>query len=143
MFRFRLVPIGVIVALLLASVQVNRGEAPSPPGSSGRVDQPVKPALAQALREALKSEKDAYVRLLLAKALIRIAPEDTTAASELVKALTEGEKVADAYIMMEELIRSAPPALVKALLPVLKDGEEINRRRAAALLSGIDSRSLP
>ena len=94
------------------------------------------------LQEALKAEQDPYIQMTLAQALIRISPEDAEAAQQLVKAMTEeGAVVADAYLAIEELIPASPPALIKALLPVLKDPKEINRRRAAVLLAKIPPQS--
>ncbi len=142
MLRFHNVRYGVFVAVLSACVQQSWAEEVALPAAAANANQTVKPALVQALQDALKTEKDLHIRLFLAKALVRIAPEDGAAANELVKALTEGEQIAEAVVMIEELIPSAPPALVKALLPVLKDGREINRRRAAVLLGHVDPRAL-
>jgi hypothetical protein len=102
----------------------------------------IKRDLVQALQEALKTEKEQGTRLLLAEGLIRVEPRDTAAAQELVGALTS-ERAAEGYLAIERVIAAAPPALVEALLPVLKNPEDIHRRRAAALLAKIDPQALP
>lgn len=123
----------------------DRAPAPATAPAAARVEAgpPLKPAVVKSLQEALKDEQDPTIRLYTAQALIRVAPDDEAAAGALVKALTEGERTADAYHIIEKEIAPAPPALVRALLPVLKDPKDINRQRAAVLLAKVDPKAMP
>lgn len=115
-------------------------EAPAPKAAAPA---PVRAVLVKGLQDALKAEEDWFIRLLLAKALVKAAPDDETGPGVLVKELLTGEHPAEAYTAMEELMPLAPPGLIRALLPVLKDRKEVNRQRAAALLGKIDPKNLP
>ncbi len=100
--------------------------------------------LVKALSEALKKEKDPVARIILAKALVRVAPDDKNGAQELVKALTtKGDLIStEGYKAIAEIIPASPPALVAALIPVLKHSDEVYRRQAAELLSKINQQGL-
>jgi hypothetical protein len=99
-------------------------------------------AVVTALREALKREKSAEGQILLTKVLIRVDPQNEEAAGALVRALLSDEHAGDGYAAIEGVIPLAPPALVRALLPVLNDPKQINRVRAAILLGRIDPAAL-
>jgi hypothetical protein len=108
-------------------------------------DKTVRQKLAQGLHDALKSERDADMRLALAEALIRVAPDDSSAASELVSTMTSGnENAAEAaYLALNRVIVESPPALVSALIPLLKDRDDATRRHAVSLLVKVDPKLLP
>jgi hypothetical protein len=106
-------------------------------------DPPLKATVTESVRKAMKSEDDAFVRLLLARTLLRVAPDDADAAKVLVGGLFERGLEADANRMVEELLPFAPPALVKALLAELKERDTDRRRHAAFLLTKLDPKTLP
>ena len=97
------------------------------------------------MQDSLKLERDPPQRLLLAEGLMRVAPEDTAAARELVEAMTSGNDTlpADAYQAIGRLLTESPPALVAALTPLLRSRDDVTRRRAAALLLKLDPKALP
>jgi hypothetical protein len=141
MTRFR------TAAVFAAAVAACGLAGPSPAQKPAPKVEPVLPArqvLVKGLRDAVKNDDEKpFIRLLMATALIKAAPDDEDAAKVLVAALVEGELAADAYQSIEEVIPAAPPALIRALVPVLKDRKDINRQRAAALLAKIDPKNLP
>ena len=137
----RLRPTAVVLAAAVA-VFVWPAAAQKPPDVPAPPAGPVRPALVKGLLEAVKAEEDWFIRMLLARALVKAAPEDATGPDVLVKDLL-GDHPADAYQTMEELMPLAPPALIRALLPVLKDRKDVNRQRAASLLGKIDPKNLP
>jgi HEAT repeat protein len=74
-----------------------------------------------------------------------VAPDDTLAARELVEAMNGSDSTlsAEAYQAIARAIVDSPPALVTAIIPLLKDREEATRRRAAVLLLKVDPKLLP
>jgi len=105
----------------------------------------VRQSLGKALHDSLQSEREPSLRLMMAEALIRVAPDDTTAARELVDVMNNGTEhmPADAYLAMTRVISDSPPALVTALIPLLKSRDDTSRQRAVTLLLKVDPKTLP
>ena len=129
--------------MIPAAAAQKPADAPAPKVAAPPVVLPVRRALTRGLQDALKAEEDWFIRLLLAKALVKAAPDGETGPGVLVKELLTGDHPADAYEAIEELMPLAPAGLIRTLLPVLKDRKAINRQRAAALLGKIDPTNLP
>ncbi len=94
--------------------------------------------LVRALRDALPNEKDNYVRVHEAWALLKLDGNDKDAAKIIVEGYWQEGVDISAQNAMEELITNCPPALLSAIIPFLKDKDDTKRRRAAALLARID-----
>jgi hypothetical protein len=142
----RLRTAAVVLAAAAACVlpaAAQKSDAPPVAKAPAPAPVPVRAALTRGLQDALKAEEDWFIRLLLARALVKAAPEDEAGPGVLVTELLTGEHPAEAYTTMEELMPLAPPALIRALLPVLKDRKDVNRQRAASLLGKIDPKNLP
>jgi hypothetical protein len=108
-------------------------------------DRSVRQNLAKALHDSLQAERDSPLRLMLAEALIRVAPDDATAARELVDVMNNGTEnlPADAFLAMSRVISESPPALVSALIPLLKSRDDTTRQRAVTLILKVDPKALP
>ncbi len=119
--------------------------------SSARSQQPaanertVRQNLGKALHDALQAEREPPIRLMMAEALIRVAPDDASAAKELVETMNNGSEnlPAEAYLAMSRVISESPPALVTALIPLLKSQDDATRQRVVALLIKVDPKALP
>jgi hypothetical protein len=105
----------------------------------------VRQSLGKALHDSLQAERDPALRLMMAEALIRVAPDDATAARELVDVMNNGAEnlPADAYLAMTRVISESPSALVTALIPLLKSRDDTTRQRAVTLLLKVDPKALP
>jgi hypothetical protein len=142
MNRFRTAAV-VLAATAVVFVWPAAAQKPGDPPKGPAPALPVRAALTRGLLDALKAEEDWFIRLLLAKALVKAAPDDETGPGVLVKELLTGDNPAEAYTAMEELMPLAPAGLIRVLLPVLKDRKAINRQRAAALFGKVDPTNLP
>lgn len=133
-------------AIVLAAILVSIACAQLAPSAFAQQDDSsgVKEELVKALEEALNTEKDDIARLYLAKALTKLAPENKDAAQELVKGfLTKNEIInAEANKILGEVIQAGPVALVRALIPLLKDKNDVIRRQTADLLAKVDPKAI-
>ncbi len=105
----------------------------------------VRQNLGKALHDALQSEHDPALRLMMAEALIRVSPDNASAAKELVETMNSGAEnlPAEAYLAMTRVISESPPALVSALIPLLKSRDDNTRQRVVTLLLKVDHKALP
>jgi hypothetical protein len=140
-FRTAAVVLAAAAAVFVLPARAQKSDAVPKAPAPGPL--PVRAALTKGLQDALKTEEDWFIRLLLAKALVKAAPDDETGPGVLVKEMLTGEHPAEAYMAIEELMPLAPAGLIRAVLPVLKDRKDVNRQRAAALLGKIDPKNLP
>lgn len=134
-------PAAVLAAILVSAACTQLApraiaQGSDPPG--------VKAELVKAIEEALAAEKDDIARLYLAKALIKLAPENKDAAQELVKGFLSKSEImnAEANKVLGEVIQAGPAALVRALIPLLKDKSEVIRRQTADLLAKVDPKAI-
>ena len=144
-FRTAAVLAAAVAACSLVAPSPAQKQPDAPAPKKAEPAPPAQQVLVKGLRDAMKNDDEQpFIRLLMATALVKVAPDDEDAAKVLVAAMTEdGNLAADAYQSIGELIPTAPPALIRALVPVLKDRKDINRQRAAALLAKIDPKNLP
>jgi hypothetical protein len=142
-FRTAAVVLAAAAAVFVLPAAAKKPDDAPAPKAAVPAPMPVRAALVKGLLDALKAEEDWFIRLLLARALVKAAPDDETGPGVLVKELLTGDHPADAYTTIEELMPLAPAGLIRALLPVLKDRKDVNRQRAASLLGKIDPKNLP
>ena len=76
--------------------------------------------------------------------MTKLTPDNKEAAQELVKGfLSKNETTnAEANTILGEIIQLGPPALVRALLPLLKHENEVIRRQTADLLAKVDPKAM-
>lgn len=136
-------------AAVLAAGLAAGGRADDPPKKADPAakpaDPPLKAAVADAIRKGLKAEDDPLTKLLFARSLLKVAPDDADAAKALVSVMTDptDRLGRDAHRFVFDLMPSGPPALVKAVLALLKDSDPGRRRMALELLDRIEPKAMP
>jgi hypothetical protein len=103
-------------------------------GEAGDLD------LVKALQEAFRKEVDEPAKVQVAKAILRAWSESSEAADYLVETwTTKGKPIAEeALKAITEAMAHSPPALVAAIIPVLKHKDKGFRTKAAELLAKVN-----